>query len=117
MNNVTIKSLNLSGVIHVFDINTKTIIYKGTEENIPKNITLQIPVRVYCCDDVLCVDVHYSKVYYDTEAKWYYYESFFRSQYDEHTKEEKEEYWHNSFDEFMKDTLMYEPIEEVNGAE
>ena len=110
MENVTITALPLSGVIRVFDNGTQSVMFTGTEDVIPDRIRFQIPEKIYSVDDVTYIDVTYQKVYYDTEADWYYYESFFRSQYDEHSQEEKED---QSFDQFMAETLKYEPIYEL----
>lgn len=107
---MVIKSLPLSGVVRVFDNNTQSVIFSGTEDVIPDKVQFQIPEKIYSVDDVTYIDVTYQKVYYDTEAHWYYYESFFRSQYDERDAEEKES---QSFDQFMMETLKYEPIYEV----
>lgn len=113
---ITIESIPFSGVVKVFDMNTSEVIFDGTEDTIPKNILLQIPVKVYCVDDVMYIDVRYEKVYYDTEAKWYYYESFLRSQYNELSEQEKRDWYHGSFSEYVEETLKYEPIEEVKGG-
>lgn len=111
--NPTIRNIPLSGVIKVFDKNTGSVIFSGTEDSVSLQIGLQKPETVYCVNDTIYIDIHYQKVYYDTEADWYYYESFFRSQYDEHSEQEKHDWYHDSFDEFLKETLTHEPIREV----
>lgn len=110
MDSITIERLPLLGVVKVFDTVRQETIFSGTEDVIPMRVLKQQPERIYCCDDAIIIDVKYQKVYYDTEAGWYYYESFFRSQYDAHTEEERSRM---SFDEFMADTLLYEPIFEI----
>lgn len=112
-NDITIEKIPFSGVIHVFDMTTNKTIFTGTEDTIPKDIMLQIPKKVYCANDIMYIDIHYQNIYFDTEAKWYYYESFFRSQFEEYTEQDKTELFNNSFDEFMRDTLKHEPIEKV----
>ena len=107
---IMVKDLPLSGPVKVFDKVSEKTIFSGTEDTVPTGIGMQEPLLIYSVDDVTYIDVNYQKVYWDEEAHWYYYESFFRSQYDEHTEEERAA---QTFEQFMEETLKYEPIWEV----
>lgn len=117
MDHITIKMLPLSGVVHVFDITTGKTIFKGTEDTIPERISRQQPKRVYCCEDIIYIDVEYQRMFYDTEANWFYYESYFKSLFDEYTEEHKKEFYNNSFDLFLQLTLECEPVIELKTDE
>ena len=104
---MTVKSLPLSGVIRVFDKKSKTVMYSGTEDSIPLRIQLQRPAKIYSVDDITYIDIAYQKVYHDTESDWYFYESFFREEYESDPDETR------TFDEYMKDVLENEQVWEV----
>lgn len=53
------------------------------------------------------------RLFYDTEAAWYYTEDFFRSLYNEYTEQEKQGLFNGSFDTFIAETIKYEPVFEV----
>lgn len=107
---VTIKALPLSGVVRVFDKTTRSVVFSGTEDVIPEKILLQVPEKIYSVDDVTYIDIVAQRVFYDVEAAWYYYESFFRSLYEELDPEDRAS---TTFDQFMIDTLKSEPVWEV----
>lgn len=109
----TIRDMNLTCRIRVFDIGTQSVIYDGSAADLPLRIALQQPASIRKDGTGKFIATNIQRVYYDTEADWYYYESFFRSQYDEHTAQEKREWYHDSFEEFLAETLKYEPIYEV----
>ena len=110
MEGIIVEHVPVSGAVKVYDRLSQKVIFSGTEDVIPTAIAKQKPLLVYCVDDTLYIDVEYQKVYSDLEAKWYYYESFFRSQYDEMDDDLKAS---QTFEEFMAETLKYEPIWEV----
>ena len=60
MNTIRIENLPISGVVKVFDICTEQVVFSGTEDIIPDNIGRQIPVRMYCVDDVIYIDIRYN---------------------------------------------------------
>lgn len=105
---ITIEQIPLSGVVRVFDLLTRSVVFSATEDMITKRIGLQQPVRIYSVDDVTYIDVNLQKVYYDSEAHWFYYESYFRSLYDD-----RSDSLGQTFEAFMEDTLEHEPIWEV----
>ncbi len=105
-----IKDLPLSGIVRVFDTISETVMYSGTEDLISLKIGLQIPKLIYSVNDITYIDIEYQKVYYDAEAEWYYYESFFRSIYDEETEEYRSS---QTFEQFMQYQLKCEPIWEI----
>lgn len=105
-----IKDIPLSGTVNVVDIVTEKTLYSGPADEMPTRIRFQIAERVNSLNGVTCIGVRYQKVYYDTEADWYYYESYFRSVYDESTHDGD---LFNTFEEFMKYELTAEPIMEV----
>ncbi len=108
--NAMIKDIPLSGSVNVVDIITEKVLYSGPADEMPTGIRFQIAEHVNSLNGVTCIDVRHQKVYYDTEADWYYYESFFRSLYDESTHDGD---LFNTFEKFMKYELMSEPIIEV----
>ena len=52
-------------------------------------------------------------MFYDEEAGWYYTENFFREQYEDHSDQEKRDWYHDSFDEYLAETMKYEPVHEL----
>ena len=109
----TIRDLNLTGRIRVFDVGTQSVIYDGSADDLPLRIALQEPLSIRKDTSAKFIAANIQRVYYDTEANWYYLESFLRNQYDDHTAQEKREWYHDSFEEFLTETLKYEPIYEV----
>ena len=108
--NITIEMLKLPESVVIINSETKEHIFDGKREDIPVRILKQTPENVFIGNEKALIYIVPEKIYYDTEAGWFYTESFFRSQYDEYSEEEKENY---SFEKFMIDTLKYEPIFEV----
>jgi len=108
-----IREIPFSGPIKVFDKKSDTVIFSGTEDTIPVRIALQQPEMVYCVDDTIYIDIRYQRIFHDEEADWYYYESFFREQYEDHSDQEKHDWYHDSFDEYLAETLRYEPVHEL----
>jgi len=111
MEDIIVEHVPVSGAVKVYDRLSQKVIFSGTEDVIPIAIAKQKPLLVYCVDNTLYIDVEYQKVYYDKEANWYYYESFFRSQYEEFWGDENVEDW--TFEDFLADILNEEIIQEV----